>query len=186
MAILGAPAPAIFLDRDGVINRSPGPGYVTRWEEFAFLPGSLTAIQALTHAGWPLFIISNQRGAAQGLYTRAALDEITAAMVAEIARMGGAIAGVLYCLHDDADRCGCRKPARGLIDQACRMRPVDLTRSYVIGDDLKDIVLGRAVGCRTILVLSGRTAADAVKQWPVAPDRICRDLEDAASWILAP
>ena len=185
MAVLTPPAGAIFLDRDGVINRSPGSGYVTRPDEFSFLPGSLDAIAALTRAGRPLFVVSNQRGVAQGLYNQADLEAITASMLAGITETGGRIAGVFYCTHDEGARCRCRKPAPGLIEQACRTQPIDLSRSYVVGDDLKDIALGRAVGCRTILVLSGRTAEDAARAWPIAPDQICRDLQDAAAWIVA-
>lgn len=177
------PRAAVFLDRDGVINRSPGSGYVTRVEEFAFLPGSVEAIRDLTLAGWPLFVVSNQRGVAQALFSQADLEAITAAMLAGIA--GGRIAGVQYCTHHAEAGCGCRKPARGLIDQACRSVSIDLSQSYVIGDDLNDIALGRAVGAHPILVLSGRTAAGVVPSWPVAPDRICRDLREAAAWIMS-
>lgn len=179
------PTPAVFLDRDGVINQSPGPGYVTRWDEFEFLPGSLDALRALTRAGWPLFVVSNQRGVAEGRYSQAALDAITTAMREAIRAAGGALAGVFYCTHAEEARCECRKPARGLIDHACRTRPIDLPASYMIGDDLKDITLGRAVGCRTILVLSGRTAAADVRQWSITPDTVCRNLSDAAAWILS-
>jgi len=72
-----------------------------------------------------------------------------------------------------------------LIDQACRDRAVDLARSYVIGDDVKDITLGHTVGCRTVLVLSGRTSPGAAAQLQPRPDHVCQDLRAAADWILA-
>lgn len=158
---------------------------MTRWEEFLFLPGSVEAIRDLTRAGLLLMIVSNQSGVGQGLQSQGSLATITTRMRDAITLAGGTITAVFYCPHREDERCACRKPARGLIDQACRAHPIDLTRSYVIGDDLKDIALGRAVGCRTILVLSGRTPAEAVPQLPTTPDHVCRDLHEAAAWILA-
>ncbi len=145
----------------------------------------MEAIRDLTRAGFPMVVVSNQSGVGQGLYPLDALEAITRRMVEAVTHAGGALADVLYCLHRPDEGCPCRKPARGLIDQACRTHPIDLPRSFVVGDDPKDITLGRAVGCRTVLVLSGRTPATAVPQWPDAPDHVCRDLREAAGWILA-
>ena len=185
MAILSPTAPVVFLDRDGVINRSPGTGYVTQWEAFEFLPGSLEAIRDLTQAGHPLVVVSNQSGVGQGFCTRESLDTITRRMHDAIRDAGGALTGVFYCLHRPDEGCACRKPARGLVDQACREHSMDPARSYLVGDDAKDMLLGHAVGCRTILVLSGRTRAEEVPQWPIIPAQVCRDLREAAAWILA-
>ena len=112
-----APRPVVFLDRDGVINASPQHQYIGSWDAFTFLPGSLDAIHELTRAGWPIFVISNQQGVARGAYTQATLDDITARMLEAVRTAGGQIESVLYCTHDEADRCACRKPQRGLIDQ---------------------------------------------------------------------
>jgi len=98
---------------------------------------------------------------------------------------GGALDAVLYCPHHPDEGCPCRKPRPGLVDQACRQLPIDLSRSYLVGDDVKDIALGHAVGCRTILVLSGRMAAPTAAQCQPPPHQICQDLRAAADWILA-
>jgi len=177
--------PAIFLDRDGVINVSPGQGYVRSWSEFAFLAESREAIRDLSQAGYRLFIISNQSGVGQGLYTHDALNDLTTRMLAAIHHAGGKIDAVMYCTHQETDRCACRKPQRGLIDQIRRQHAVDLAGSYVIGDDSKDIVLGQTIGCRTVLVLSGRTPSGAAAQLQPPPDYLCQDLRAAADWILA-
>ncbi len=176
--------PVVFLDRDGVINAGFPHHSVRSWDEFAFLPGSVEAIRDLTRAGLPIFVISNQRGVALGLSTAQTLASITRQMLQAIQAAGGHINAVLYCTHDEPDGCACRKPRRGLIDQACQRYPVDLARSYLVGDDPRDIALGTSVGCRTILVLSGRTTGEMLKELPQTPDQICRDLREAAAWIL--
>ncbi len=182
---MSKPTPAVFLDRDGVINASPGTGYVRSWEEFAFLPGTLEAIRDLHRAGFRLVVVSNQRGIAQRLYSQAAVEEITTRMTAAVMEAGGALDAVFYCAHLETAGCACRKPQRGMIDQACARYPTDLSRSFMVGDDLKDILLGQATGCRTILVLSGRTGPEAPATWARLPDQICQDLRAAADWILA-
>lgn len=181
---LGAPKRAVFLDRDGVINVSPGQGYVRSWAEFAFLPGALEALRDLTQTGFQLFVVSNQSGVAHGFYTESALNEITTRMRAAVKQAGGQLTAIRYCLHAPDAQCDCRKPKRGLIDQITRRHPVDLARSYLIGDDAKDIALGQAVGCRTVLVLSGRTRPEMVGAITPPPDQVCRDLREAAEWIV--
>lgn len=176
--------PAVFLDRDGVINVSPRHQYVRSWEEFAFLPGSLKALQELTQAGFRLIVVSNQQGVAKEAYTQEALDDITTRMKAAVREAGGRLDAVLYCTHADETQCPCRKPRRGLIDQACQRYPIDLKRSFVIGDDPKDIALGQAVGCTTLLVFSGRTPPEMVSSIAPPPDHCCQDLRAAADWIL--
>lgn len=176
---------AIFLDRDGVINACPPERYLRRWSEFSFLPGSCEAIRALSRSAYRLLVISNQSGVGQGLVSRQALDEITRRMIAAIRAQGGRIDGVLYCPHRETDGCDCRKPRRGLIDQADRQHPLDLPHSVIIGDDPNDLALGRAVGCRTVLVLSGRTPPEVAARLAPPPDHLCRDLQAAARWILA-
>ena len=175
--------PAVFLDRDGVINASPGSGYVRRWEEFRFLPGSREGIRALTDAGWPIFVVTNQSGIAQGFYTAQDFDAITARMLEAIQAAGGRITGIFHCPHAPTSDCACRKPRRGLIDQACRQQPVALAESFLVGDDVKDLELGRTIGCRTVLVLSGRTSRERAAELP-PPDHLCADLREAADWII--
>ena len=99
----------IFIDRDGVINRDPGGwtphSYVTRWEDFYFLPGSVEALKKLKRARYEIVVISNQAGVGRGLYTEKKLDEISANMHAEIEKNGAKIKKIYYCIHHPDDNC---------------------------------------------------------------------------------
>ena len=176
--------PAIFLDRDGVINESPGKGYVRSWNEFKFLPGSLEALRDLSQAGFALFVVSNQSGVARGLYTEEDLRVVNQQMLETVRAAQAGFEAVYYCIHSPEANCSCRKPKTGLIDKAKSCLPIDLPASYVIGDDPKDIALGQQAGIKTILVLSGKTSQAQAGQINPAPDKIFADLQNAAGWIL--
>lgn len=143
---------AIFLDRDGVINRQLDGDYVKSWAEFEFLPGVLEALAELASLGEPIYLATNQQGVGLGRMTRGALDAIHCRMASEIESIGGRIDGVYVCPHRDDERCGCRKPEPGLLVRAARERGFYLTDSWFVGDSGKDIVAGTRAGCRTILV----------------------------------
>ncbi|MBI4313200.1 MAG: HAD family hydrolase [Candidatus Omnitrophica bacterium] len=183
--MLKKPARAIFLDRDGVINRSPGEGYVRSVKEFFFLPGALPALKRLAGTDFLLIVVSNQGGVSKKLYSRKDLQEITRYMTSAIRRAGGKLHQVFYCTHQLSEGCGCRKPKIGLIRQALKKYPIDLRRSYLIGDHLKDIQLGKAAGCTTLLALSGRTSPAQGRRFAVKPDHVCKDLKAGVRWILA-
>ncbi len=175
----------IFLDRDGVINRSPGEGmYVTSRWQFRFLPNAKRAIRALSDAGFIIAVVSNQSGVGRGVMTRAALTELTDWMLEEIRGVGGQVSAVRYCVHRDEDRCACRKPKAGLLRAASRGFSVDWARSFLIGDAQIDVEAGHRAGCRTVLVLSGKTQAAEVGVWRRSPDLIAKDLWDATRMIL--
>lgn len=174
----------IFLDRDGVINKDPTGGYVTRWEEFHFLDGSKGAIRKLTDSGYEVIVISNQAGVGKGLYTLETLGKITRKMTAEIEKAGGRIKSVFYCPHRDEDNCDCRKPKAGLFRQATEGLDIDLGQAYFIGDALRDIEAGKNAGCKTILLLSGKTSIDGRQNWALQPDYIFRNLSEAVNWLL--
>ena len=179
---------AVFLDRDGVINRYPGDGkYVTSVKEFRFLPKVKEAIALLTAHKYSVFIISNQAGLAKGLYSRKALDEITNYMFRELALHNAEIHGVFYCLHRDEDNCSCRKPKTGLIMSAlssARGKQLRLKDSFFVGDSIRDIQTAKAAGCRSILVFSGQEKPANRDNWPVQPDYVFPDLYQAAKFII--
>lgn len=175
----------IFLDRDGVINRFPGLGhYVTRWEDFEFLPRVPEAIALLSRAGHEVIVISNQGCVGHGLLTSRELGELTDRMRSEIARAGGKIDGVYYCEHRTIDACGCKKPKIGLFDAALAGRNIDLRSTWFIGDSEIDIEAGRNLGCHTLLVLSGRLTEAEVKDLRFKPHAVKKDLWEAVNWIL--
>jgi len=143
--------PAIFLDRDGVINRRIVGGYVTRWAEFQFLEGMIVALRELSRLKLPMIVVSNQAGAGKGLMRRSDLAVITARFVGALARRRARIDAVYYCPHASEQACSCRKPHPGLLLAAARDWKIDLRRSVLVGDSLRDIEAAHAAGCRAIL-----------------------------------
>jgi len=174
----------LFLDRDGVINRYPGERkFVTRWEEFHFLPNALKAIRRLTEEGYEIKVISNQSGIAKGIYSQESLNEITRRMIEEVKREGGKME-VYYCPHREEDGCDCRKPKIGLFLKATQGKEVDFKSTYFVGDGSIDVEAGKRIGCKTILVGSGRTKLEDAKKWDIQPDYFAQDLWEASGIIL--
>lgn len=143
--------PAVFLDRDGVINRqrlvNGKVDMLRSVGDFEWLPGSLDALKRLRAAGLPLFVITNQPDIARGRLPLETHEKIHAKMTAEFQ-----FEAVYTCPHDDSDACDCRKPAPGLIHRAAKEHNVDPAQSFLVGDRGRDIEAGRRAGCRTILI----------------------------------
>ncbi len=176
----GAPR-AVILDRDGTIN-ADRPDYVKELAELAILPGVPDAVARLSHAGYRVLVCTVQACVGKGIITRARLDEINGAIAAAIARAGGAIDGWYVCPHLDADRCGCRKPLPGLVEQARRQWAFEPGRTWVVGDAARDLGMAAAAGCRGALVLTGKGAATRASH-PEVP--AFRDLGEFAESLLA-
>jgi D-glycero-D-manno-heptose 1,7-bisphosphate phosphatase len=152
---------AVFLDRDGVINRKAPEGqYVTRWEEMEFLPGALEAVRLLNQAGYFVVIASNQRCVAKGLITNSQLEALHERMRREFASARATIDAIYYCPHDYQPPCQCRKPEPGMLLEAARKHNLDLTASWMIGDSEHDVEAGRRAGCRTVRVIEGGASSD--------------------------
>ena len=175
--------PALFLDRDGVINQERD--YVHKIDEFHFIDGVFDACREMSKAGYRLIIITNQAGIARGYYTEDEFHHLTKWMLDEFRQQGIEIDGVYYCPHhpvhgvDEYRRtCDCRKPAPGMIFRAAKEHTLDLRRSILVGDKATDIEAGRAagVGC-CVLVLTGHSlgAADVDRA-----DKVFADLRDVA------
>ena len=175
----------VFLDRDGVINRFPGKGaYVTGEEGLRLLPNALQGIKLLTQAGFSLDVISNQGCVSRGMITRATLERLTRKMLREIKSAGGKLRRVYYCIHRTSDRCRCKKPKTLLLEKAVRGLKIPRRKIFFIGDSHEDIQAGHDFGCRTILVLSGRTKRKGVRYFSVKPEFVKKNLLEAARWIL--
>ncbi len=175
---------AIFLDRDGTINKPPKHRYITRWEEFEFIPGALRALRRLNARKQLVIIISNQSGVARGILSRTTLEKTTRKMLKSIRQSGGRVHAVYYCTHHPDNSCACRKPHIGMLKKAARRFSIDLKRSFVVGDTEADVLMARSAGCRKVLVLTGRRTRQTARQLLVPPDRIVKDLEQAVRWIL--
>ncbi len=181
----GTPRPAIFLDRDGVINRNRSD-YVKSWEEFAFLPGALQAIVQLADSPFYVIVVTNQSAIGRGIIRRQAVKAIHDRMVREVAHAGGRIDAIVFCPHEPQLGCSCRKPAPGMFQEAAARLAIDLPESIFIGDAQSDVLAARAAGCRPALVMSGRTTPDMLATWDAATRDIViqRDLLTAVTLIL--
>jgi histidinol-phosphate phosphatase family protein len=183
------PRPAVFLDRDGVLNVYLPGDYVRTPDELRLLPGVGDAVRRFNEAGLPVYVISNQQGVAKGLMTADHLSAVDAALHDAVRAAGGHIERSYYCPHGSAQGCDCRKPKGGLLLRAAAENDLDLAASVFIGDTETDAAAARAAGVGTfILVLTGKHA-DAViatdtARFPHPPDHIAADLPAAASWFL--
>jgi len=141
---------AVFLDRDGVINRKPPTGqYVTKWEDFHILPGVVEGVSQLNRGGFAVIVVTNQRCIAKGLITIADLEKIHQRMRDSLARAGAIIDGIYCCPHEIEPSCDCRKPAPGMLLEAARSRGIELSASWMIGDSNIDVEAGKNAGCRS-------------------------------------
>lgn len=150
-ASAAAPRQAAFLDRDGVINRDRA--YVSRWEDFEFVPGAVDAMRRLKKAGYALVVVTNQSGIARGYYSEAQYQALTAAMQQALANAGAAVDAVYHCPHHPKGKvaelaidCDCRKPAPGMILRAAKELNLSLADSILVGDKPSDIEAARAAG----------------------------------------
>lgn len=156
---------AVFLDRDGTINRDTG--FVHTMDAFELLPGALAALQRLTQHDIRIVIVTNQSGVARGLYTEADLHAFHQHMLAMLTSAGVRITDMYYCPHHPAASvqeyrrvCACRKPGIELLTQAMQTYALTQEHTVMIGDRTCDIDAGRAVGIPTYLVETGCGARD--------------------------
>lgn len=170
---------AVFLDRDGVINRpiihhgKPYPP--TRLKELEVLPGVREALARLRDAGFRLVVVTNQPDVARGTQRREVVDAIHAWLAAALP-----IDEFRVCAHDEDDECACRKPKPGLLEAAAEERDINLTASFMIGDRWRDVEAGRRAGCTTIFIDQGYD-----EQRPENPDVIVQSLSAAVDWVLS-
>lgn len=169
--------PCVFLDRDGVVNRAtvrdglPFPPSAA--DELEILPGAAAACAGFRRAGLAVVVVTNQPDVVRGTTTRAAVDAINAALCASVP-----VDDLVVCFHDDADGCGCRKPAPGLLLAAANQWSIDLTRSVMVGDRWSDIEAGRRAGCSTVWIDNGYN-----ERRPDEQDVTMSSLADAVPWI---
>lgn len=165
---------AVFLDRDGVINRNAirdgrpvGPSTLN---DFVILPGVREAVDAFRAAGFLVIVATNQ-------------PQVAPVLVAAMhSKMQGLIQldDIKVCTHADAEKCACRKPKPGLLLEAAKERGIELARSWMIGDRWRDIEAGKAAGCRTIFIDHGYTGEPR----PQAPDFVAGSLLEAVPFVV--
>jgi len=176
----------VFLDRDGTLN--PDLGYIRSPDQFELFPGVLQALARLKQAGARLIVVTNQSGIARGVFSIGDLDAIHLKLRRLLDDAGASLDAIYFCSHHPDDQCNCRKPNTGMIDQAVREQRVDVSRSYLIGDHVRDMELAQRIGSRGILVTTGSVAPQQVQELRTAglsPHWVASSLADAADWILS-
>jgi D-glycero-D-manno-heptose 1,7-bisphosphate phosphatase len=169
---------AVFLDRDGVINRAvvrdgrPFPPATV--DELEVLPGVAAALERLRAAGFRLVVVTNQPDVARGTQRRDVIDRMHAQLAETLP-----IDEFRVCDHDDSDHCRCRKPRPGMLEDAAREAGISLADSFMVGDRWRDIEAGRLAGCTVIFIDRGYH-----ERRPDRPDAIAGSLPEAAEWIL--
>ena len=174
----------IILDRDGVINHD-SDAYIKAPEEWRPIEGSLEAIARLTKAGYRVAVATNQSGVARGLFDLATLAAIHAKMHQSVAGAGGRIEAVFFCPHAADDHCGCRKPRPGMIEEILRRYGAEARKVTVVGDSLRDLEAAAAVGCRPVLVLTGK-GRDTMRKGNLPAETLVRVDLAAVAAELAP
>lgn len=188
---------AVFLDRDGVINKmfyhaefgildSPANP-----DQFELLPRAGEAVAELNSLGLLVIVVSNQPGIAKEKFTPALLEAMERKMTLEIEGAGGKLDSVYYCLHHPEASleeyrviCECRKPEPGLLLRAAREWDLDLASSYMVGDGVTDVAAGLAAGATTLFVNSRKCYnCEALADRSVWPDYLVADLKEAATVI---
>ncbi len=174
----------VFVDRDGVINVDLWK-YVESWKEFRFEKGALKGLKTLTDKGFDIFIISNQAGVGDGVFTEAAMWNVHEKMVAAMGKRGIVIRGARYCTHSKKGNCDCRKPKTQLLEKAVAGVNFDKKKTFFIGDKLSDLEAGKNFGIRTILVRTGYGLETEKKlKKELQPECIVNDLSDAADVLI--
>lgn len=177
--------PAIFLDRDGVINYNRS-NYVKSWQEFEFLPRSLEALHLLNQLGRPTVVVTNQSAIGRGIVSHQEVAQINALMKKQIERVGGRIDRVLYCPHRPEDECNCRKPQPGMILSAASQLGLEPPLSFMVGDAMTDVLAAQAAGCLPIIVQTGRGRDQLrlLRQNGIKGYYVAEDLLGAVQWIM--
>lgn len=170
---------AVFLDRDGVLNRAillhGKPHPPANVAEFEILPGAVEACRALKEAGFVLIVVTNQPDVARGTQQRSVVEAINDTLLSVVP-----LDDIKVCYHDDQDHCSCRKPLPGLLIEAAKEWQIDLSASFMVGDRWKDIESGLRAGCRTILI-----GVDYGEEKLSAPDHRVHSLAEVPAWILS-
>lgn len=179
------PEKLVILDRDGVINEDSDE-YVKSLEEWHPYPDAITAIARLNRAGWQVAIATNQSGIARGYYDVATLDAIHAELKRRVGDAGGEIAYIAYCPHGPDDRCDCRKPRPGLLVQIREALGMEnLEGCWMVGDSLRDLQAGERLGCRSVLVRTGKGGRTEAHREGLEKAKIFDDLDAFVNWLLA-
>lgn len=175
---------SVFLDRDGtlVLDR----GYMHRPADLRLLPYVVQGLRELQRAGLDLVLITNQSGVSRRFYTMAQMDTFHRALITRFAKANISLRGIYVCPHHPDAGCECRKPATALHMQAARELGLDTTASFSIGDRAHDVIAGKRIGCRTVLLRKSYTRREIseMDRFGIKPDFIANSFLEAARWVV--
>ncbi len=177
--------PAVFLDRDGVINENRAD-YVRTWEQVVFLPGVFDALRVLADNDFAVVVVTNQSAVGRGIMAAETLQGIHDRIAQRIAQEGGRVDAIYACPHRPDEGCSCRKPQPGMLLQAAADLDIDLAASYLVGDAVTDMEAALAAGCHPVMVRTGRGVAQLAKleAKKLTGVEVFDDLGQAVAWIL--
>lgn len=180
------PIKLLVLDRDGVINQDSDE-YVKSVDEWIPIPGSIDAIARLSRAGFTLAVATNQSGLARGYFSEADLSAMHDKMLALVHAAGGKIDQILWCPHGPDDQCRCRKPLPGMMETILENTSAPAGSRWVVGDSLRDLEAGAAVGLTPLLVKTGKGERTLAAGKPLpAGTQVFADLSAVADQLIAP
>ena len=171
-----------ILDRDGVINHDSDQ-YIKSPDEWRPIAGSLDAIARLNQWGYRVVVATNQSGVGQGLFDMDMLNAIHDKMSRAVAQAGGRIDAIFFCPHTNADKCDCRKPKPGMLEEIAARYNLSLSSVPVIGDSLRDLLAAEAVLAQPMLVLTGKGVKTRDDPELPAGTLIFPDLAGAAAYL---
>jgi len=172
--------PAVFVDRDGTIIAQVDD--ITSASQLKILSGVSAGVRLLNRLGFFVIVITNQPVIGKGLTTRTKVREMNTFLCNQLKKEGAVIDAFYVCPHRYMDHCACRKPKLGLIRVAIKKYKIDITNSFYIGDDMRDMETGKRAKLKTILVKTGNAGLDKL-YFDVKPDVITRDFLSAAKSI---
>lgn len=179
-----------LMDRDGTVTEEVG--YVNHVDRLRLLPATAAAVRLINQKGAQAVVVTNQAGVARGYFPEELVIQVHQRLQELLAQEGAYLNGIYYCPHHPKEGppeyrldCDCRKPKVGMPLKAARDLGLDLSRSYVIGDKISDIIMAQRIGATGIFVLTGygRGEYELYRQrWSVQPHFIADDLMDAVQW----
>ncbi len=173
----------VILDRDGVINQD-SDAYIKSLAEWIPIPGSIEAIARLSQAGYRIAVATNQSGLGRGYFDQATLDAMHQHLETLVSEAGGCIDGIFYCPHTPDAGCDCRKPKPGLLHQIEAAYGAPVAGSWMVGDSLRDLQAGSEVGCRPVLVRTGKGLRTLAKGEGLEDALVVDDLAAFADHLL--
>ncbi|UCE43238.1 MAG: HAD family hydrolase [Candidatus Aminicenantes bacterium] len=182
---------AVFLDRDGTINRDVG--YPNSYNMVEIFPYSFAAVRKINRAGFLSVIVTNQSGVGKGFIEEKNLRDIHRNLRLDFAKQKATIDAIYYCPHYEyaeipeyRKACACRKPNPGMAQQAVCDFNIDTAKSYMIGDKAEDILFGMNIQATSILLLTGfgQKSISKLKEKGVEPAYVAETLKEAVDWIL--